>query len=177
MIGTIIVFALIPVVALIANAVEEHNNGIPFDMSYDVSGLPVVTLTNGEKEFNFLVDTGANLCVINNSILDQLECESLEGEGAMYGMEGNLQKVSYVRALLYHGKNEFTVEFQVVNLDAAFGRIEKEHKVTICGVLGTQFLEANRGKVDFIEHKLIYGKPKKNKTALKGQDEQLAGTV
>ena len=65
-----------------------------------------------------------------------------------------------------HGKNDFTVEFQVTNLDAAFGRIEKEYNITICGVLGTEFLEANKGKVDFTEHRLLYGKPRKDKAAL-----------
>ena len=164
MIGTIIVFALIPVVALIANAIEDHSYDIPFDGVYDAAGIPIVTLLNEGIEFNFLVDTGANLCVINKSVLDQFKHEKLVGEGQMYGMEGNLQKVEYVKALLSHEKNDFTVSFQVTNLDAAFGRIEKEYNITICGILGTQFLEANKGKVDFTKHRLLYEKTKKNKS-------------
>lgn len=170
MIGTIIVFALIPVVALLANAVEEHNDGIPFDAAYDSAGLPIITLTNEGKEFNFLVDTGANLCVLNESVLPEIKHKKLEGEGTMFGMEGNLQKVEYVEVLLTHGKDDFTVEFQVCNIDAAFGRVEAEHGIAVHGVLGTQFLESNRGKVDFIEHKLHYA-PEKNKVALKRQSK------
>lgn len=170
MIGTIIVFALIPVVALLANAIEEHNDGIPFNAAYNSAGLPIITLTNDGKEFNFLVDTGANLCVLNKSVLPELKYKELEGEGTMYGMEGNLQKVEYVEALLSHGKDDFTVEFQVCNIDAAFGRVEEAHGITIHGVLGTQFLENNKGRVDFIEHKLRY-ESEKNKAPLKGQNE------
>lgn len=170
MIGTIIVFALIPVVALLANVIEEYNDGIPFDAAYDSAGLPIITLTNDGKEFNFLVDTGANLCVLNDSALPNLKHKKLEGEGTMFGMEGNLQKVEYVEVLLSHGKDDFTVEFQVCNIDAAFGRVEAEHGITIHGVLGTQFLENNRGRVNFVEHKLMY-EPEKNKATLKEQNK------
>lgn len=169
--GTVIVFILIIVIALIANAVEEHNSAIPFDSSYEDSGLPVITLTNNGKEFNFLVDTGANLCVLNERHLEEIEHEPLKGTGTMFGMEGNVQQVSYVRVDLTIGKDILKVPFQIINIDNAFGRVEQDYGVTIHGVLGTQFLEKYKGKIDFIERTLSYGKPDKNKTALKGQNK------
>lgn len=170
MIETIIVFALIPVVALLANAMEDHSDSISFDPAYNKAGLPIITLSNDGKDFHFLVDTGANLCVLNNSVVNEIKHRPLEGKGTMFGMEGNIQTVEYVEVELNHGEDIFKVEFQVLNLDAAFGRIEAQHDVTVHGVLGVDFLKNNKGKVDFIDNKLIYGR-EKNKTALKGQNE------
>ena len=167
--GTVIVFILIIIVALIANAVEEHNRTIPFDSSYEDSGLPVVTLTNNNKEFNFLVDTGANQCVLNERHLEEIEHEVLEGTGTMFGMEGNIQQVTYVKVELSKEDTVFKIPFQVINIDNAFGRVEKDYGITIHGVLGTQFLEKYKSKINFIERTLSYGKPDKSKTTLKGQ--------
>ena len=169
--GTIVVFLLIPVVALIANAVEENNNTISFDPSYEESGLPVITLTNNDKEFNFLVDTGANLCVLNESHLGEIGHEPLEGTGTMFGMEGNVQNVTYVKVELARGKRVFKIPFQVVNIDNAFKRVELDYGITIHGVLGTQFLDKNKVKVNFIERSIAYGKPDKSKTTLKKRDK------
>lgn len=171
MIGTIIVFGLIPVIALVANAIEDYSREVPFNSVYEESGLPIVTLSSNDKEFNFLVDTGANLSLINITHLDDFNYTRMSGQGTIFGMEGNVQKVEYVKIKLSHEKNDFDVEFQVVNMDSAFNKIERVHGVLIHGVLGTEFLESNKGKIDFIEHKLIYGKPKKDKAALKGQNE------
>ena len=172
-VGTIIVFALIPVVALVANAVEDSNREISFDSVYGESGLPVVTLSNDGKIFNFLVDTGANLSLINASHLNDLKHEKIAGEGTLFGMEGNVQRVEFVTAILSHNKDNFNVEFQVTNLDNAFNMIEKKHGILIHGVLGTEFLEANKGKIDFIKHKLKYGKvaSKEDKATLEGQSK------
>lgn len=172
-IGTIIVFALIPVVALIANAVEDCNREVPFDPVYTESGLPVITLSNDGKEFNFLVDTGANLSLINETHLEDLKYSKVTGRGTLFGMEGQVQMVEYITANLAHNKDNFEVKFQVVNMDSAFDRIEKAHGILLHGVLGTEFLEEHKGMVNFIEHKLKYEKTKakKDKASLKGQNE------
>lgn len=169
MILAIIVFLLIPVVALIANAVEDHNKSISFDAVYEEAGLPIITLKNNGADFNFLVDTGANLNVLNESCLDTLDYEPLEGTGTMFGMEGNIQEVTYVKVALTHGRKKFEAAFQVVNIDNAFGRIEKDYNVTIHGVLGTSFLEKYKGKINFEERSLKYGK--ENKVKNKRQDK------
>lgn len=174
MIGTIIVFILIPIVACAINAIEDANKSIPFDASFSDSGLPVITLTNDGKDFNFLIDTGANYCVLNAACLDNIKHEKLSGSGTMFGMEGNIQEVEYAKVNLEHGKTNFEVVFQVVNLEGAFGRVYNSYNIVLHGVLGTQFLEANKGRIDFIDHMLCYERTKtkkQNKAALKGQDE------
>lgn len=173
MIGTIIVFALIPIVALIVNAIEDANTSISFDDVYGESGLPIVSLTNNRKRFNFLIDTGANLSLLNVSHLEDFKYIEIPGEGTVMGMEGNKQTVNYVMVKLNHGKNSFLTNFQVVNLDAAFGNIQDEYGILVHGVLGTEFLESNKGRINFIEHKLKYEKTKakEDKATLEGQSE------
>ena len=156
MIGTIIVFILIPIVALFINAVEEYNKGIPFDKSYKEVGIPVITLTNNGKQFNFLVDTGANYCIINEPHLTEFEHKELKGEGTIFGMEGNVQKTNFVQASLYYEKDEFIANFQVLDISGALDRINKQYGITVHGVLGSEFLEENRSKINFIEHEVTY---------------------
>lgn len=156
MIGTIIVFILIPIVALFINAVEEYNKGIPFDESYKDVGIPVITLTNNGKQFNFLVDTGANYCIINEPHLKEFEYKELKGEGTIFGMEGNVQKTNFVQASLYYEKDEFVASFQVLDISGALDRINKQHGITVHGILGSEFLEENRSKINFIEHEVTY---------------------
>lgn len=169
MIGVIIVFLLIPVVALVLNAIDDYNRSISFSNVYEEAGLPIVTLENGDSKYNFLVDTGANLCVLNAKYAETMQCEPVGGTGTMFGMEGNIQEVTYVKAELTHGKDKFNVSFQVIDIDNAFGRIEQDYNITVHGVLGTAFLERYKGKVDFIEHKLKYGK--EDKAKVKGKNK------
>ena len=43
-----------------------------FREALDLVGLPIVTFYQGDKKLNFLLDTGANLSVINKAALESV---------------------------------------------------------------------------------------------------------
>ena len=51
---------------------KNNAQKISFERTLRLVGIPIVTLENGGKEYNFILDTGATTSLINNSILDEL---------------------------------------------------------------------------------------------------------
>lgn len=149
-IGVLILIALI---ALIINGAEDHKNRnreyISFKESMDLTDLPVITLYNNGKKFNFLLDTGATISVIDSNILDKFNHSKTESTGVLLGMEGNKINVSYVRASLEYKDKTYEEDFQVVDMSASFGEVKAESGVTLSGILGNSFFKKYQYILDF----------------------------
>lgn len=149
-IGVLILIALI---ALIINGAEDYKNRnreyISFKESMDLTDLPVITLYNNGKKFNFLLDTGATISVIDSNILDKFNHSKIESTGVLLGMEGNKINVSYVRASLEYKDKTYEEDFQVVDMSASFGEVKAESGVTLSGILGNSFFKKYQYILDF----------------------------
>ena len=104
-----IIFVLIVIIAVLANGIEDYNskNTIKFDESFGELQLPIITFLNNDKEFNFLVDTGANMSIINSYYLQEFKYTSLETTGTIFGMEGNITNTNFVSIVLQKSKDSF----------------------------------------------------------------------
>ena len=74
---------MVLVLAIIINGIEDYCKqknriNMSFKEAMDLVELPVVTFYNGDKKFNFLLDTGATISVINSNILDNFTHEKVE---------------------------------------------------------------------------------------------------
>ena len=158
----IFVFIGIVIIAVIANAIEEYNSTLKFKIQNTLQnvGVPIIALYNNNKRFNFLIDSGANLSLIDSNILDEIECDYLDNTGTMYGIGGNVVKVTYVRMPLFIEDSIFTEDFQVTDLGPTFHRIEKNNGVRIHGVLGNSFFDTYNGIINY--SKYIFYLSKKN---------------
>lgn len=149
-IGVLILIALI---ALIINGAEDYKNRnreyISFKEAMDLTDLPVITLYNNGKKFNFLLDTGATISVIDSNILDKFNHSKTESTGVVWGMEGNKINVSYVRASLEYKDKTYEEDFQVVDMSASFGEVKAESGVTLSGILGNSFFKKYQYILDF----------------------------
>ncbi|MBQ9392009.1 MAG: retroviral-like aspartic protease [Lachnospiraceae bacterium] len=147
----ILTFIGIAITALIANAVEDYNSTLKFPIQSTLQGigLPIIALYNNNKIFNFLIDSGANLSLIDSNIVSELKCDYLDNKGTMYGIGGNIVDVTYISVPLYIEDSMFTEEFQVMDLDPTFCRIEKKNGVRIHGVLGNSFFNKYNGIINY----------------------------
>lgn len=155
----IITFTIIIVLAIIINGIEDYGSKnklfkLSFGESMGRLNLPVVTLTNNGKDFNFLVDTGASVSVIDSKVLDEFEHTKLEAKGNAYGVDGNIVKVEYVNIELSTEATTFTKQFQVMRLNA-FDNLRETDGLDLHGILGSDFLNANGSIIDF-EQLLLY---------------------
>lgn len=150
------------ILAVIINGIEDYcKQRKRVDMSFkeamDLVDLPVITFYNNGNKFNFLLDTGATMSVIDSNVLSNLSYKKLSDTGTVYGMEGNSIEVSYIKASLeYKGRN-YEEDFQVVDMSAAFGHIKAESGVTLSGILGSNFFKRYQYVLDF-ESLIAYSK-------------------
>lgn len=146
-----IVFVLIIIVALIVNGIEDYSKGVKVSIEESLSNVevPVISLVNNGRTLNFLVDSGANLSIIDSGILQKLKYKSLDTEGTVYGLEGNKQAVHYVEMTTSLGDRKFEETFQVLDMAPAFYRVFETSGVRIHGVLGNSFFTKYKCKIDF----------------------------
>lgn len=142
------------ILALIINGVEDYCKqkkrvSMSFKEAMDLVDLPVITFYNNGKKFNFLLDTGATLSVIDSNVLDNFSYKELDGTGTICGMEGNKIDVSYVRAFLEYKSMNYEEDFQVVDMSAAFNQVRAESGVTLSGILGSLFFKRYQYVLDF----------------------------
>lgn len=155
MVFEFVVFLLIViVVAIIANGVQNYDRNkveMSFRESMNLTELPIVTFYNGSTKLNFLLDTGANLCVINSRIIDSLNYKKLDEKGSIFGMEGNSVDIDYISMDFTYNSKSYSSSFQVVDMQEAFDRIKQESGVTVHGILGSKFFEEYKYVLDFKE--------------------------
>lgn len=150
------------ILAIIINGVEDYCKqrkrvNISFKEAMDLVDLPVITFYNDNRKFNFLLDTGATMSVIDSNVLDIFTHKRLEDEGTVFGMEGNRTTVSYVRASLYYKNKSYEEDFQVVDMSSAFSKVKEESGVSLSGILGSLFFQRYQYVLDF-ESLIAYSK-------------------
>lgn len=150
----IIILVIVVIAAIIINGVQDYDRKkveMSFKESMNLTELPIVTFYNGSTKLNFLLDTGANLCVINSRIIDSLNYKKLDEKGSVFGMEGNFVDIDYISMDFTYNSKSYSSSFQVVDMQEAFDRIKQESGVTVHGILGSKFFEEYKYVLDFKE--------------------------
>lgn len=137
------------------NLIKEKNGEfISFKKSIVKSGLPLIKLTVGGERYGFLLDSGANVnwldkdCLGNipKSAYELTSCEGIES----YGASGSIEVEDKVCDLNFsYGNTKFKESFKVASLAQGFKVIEEETGYKLCGILGNEFFQEYRWKLDF----------------------------
>lgn len=138
-------------ISYLIEKVSNKYTKISFKESLDLVDLPIITFKVGNEKLNFMLDSGANLSVINETILPNIEHILTNKIGTIFGMEGNIQKVRYAKLTLQYKNSIYTDEMQVLNMDNSFSNLKKESGVTVHGILGNNFFQKYKYVLDFKE--------------------------
>lgn len=142
----IICFLVAVIIAFSRNALNLWRSkklGLPFKDTLTNVGIPIVTLENGEKEFNFILDTGSDISHIDSNIKTSLsDIEEVEGDNltvttASGSVEGNN---NWVRVPLNYKKQYFIEDFMLLDLHDVFKTIKEDTGIQLHGILGSTFL-------------------------------------
>ena len=144
----VVLFVAVESIVLLYFHKGAYKIRIDFGKNMEKIGLPIVTFTQGEKSFLFVVDSGADQCLLNKKMLDRIGHIQLEGERQAYGLEGNYVKASYVGIELFHNSQPFVDVFQVLDVPG-FENVLEESGVEISGLLGNTFLKKYGFVMDF----------------------------
>lgn len=130
---------------------KEQKEGLSFEESMKLAGLPIVSLTYNKKAFNFIVDTGSNVSHINKELLDtnKVRAKSTNIKHVVQGIAGNnIQGNSVSIAFLYKGK-KCSNAFVVSDLSEVLESIKEATGIEISGLLGTDFFSSQNCVIDF----------------------------
>ena len=153
MLDFLIILVLIVISAIIINGVEDYNrkDAMSFREAMDLTNLPIVTFYQGDKKFNFLLDTGATLSVINQAALESITHTTTNETGELYGVDGVKREVSYASINLAYKNKDYTEEFQVLDMQEAIDQVKAESGVNMVGIIGSEFFRKYKYILDFNE--------------------------
>ena len=151
----IICFLVAVIIAFSRDALNlwlSKKTGFPLKETITDAGIPIVTLKNGEKEFNFILDTGSNISHINSNIKDSLsDTEEIKGDNltittANGSIEGNN---SWIRVPLNYGKQSFIEDFMPLDLHDSFESLREDTGIQLHGILGGTFFSKYGYVIDY----------------------------
>lgn len=158
MYGIIAIILICVIIAGVTHLAYQHFNyikmirrKISFKESMDLSELPVITMYQGEKKFNFLLDTGSNDSILSKPASRKLKGQYAECIRLIEGL-GSTESDKCCVATLEYKDLKFDAEFLVSDgVTATFASIKKSTGVQIHGILGTKFLQKYSYILDFNE--------------------------
>ena len=133
------------------------NNIISFRAGYDLTQLPIVTLYQGDKVFNFLLDTGSNDSIIDSNVLKDIEHTMSDEKSSLYGLEGNAREVGKCSITLSYQGSDYPYEYIVCDMTGPFSKIKAESGVILHGLIGSKFFNTYKYVLDF-ESLIAYSK-------------------
>ena len=153
MIIILVVLLAVVTIGLIVNGVEDSNKytKISFKESLDLTDLPVITFIYGPEKLHFLLDSGANKSVLDERVFNTLNIPLKEDAASMpmYGIEGTPTETKICSMTISYKEQDFTSDFCVIDLSAAFDNVKNESGITIHGILGNSFFTKYKYVLDF----------------------------
>lgn len=128
---------------------SEQFNVISFKPGFQLTELPIITLYQGENNFNFLLDTGSNDSIIDGNIINKIEHTPCEEKSELFGMEGNSQIVHICNITLSYEGEDYPYTYLICDMKEAFSKIKAQNGVTLHGIIGSKFFNAYKYVLDF----------------------------
>lgn len=130
---------------------DNHNSFLSFSLAkgFTSPNIPIATFYQGNKELNFIIDTGSDDNVISKEALKDIQYEKIDHKGTLSGV-GGIYEVEGCNITFQHEGESFTGMFIISdNLKDAFDNIRKCHAIPLHGMLGSKFLKKNDIVLDF----------------------------
>lgn len=154
-IETILVLSAVLVLGYTVNLCEDrirrNNRKMSFREGMDLAELPVVTFYQGDKKFNFLLDTGSNYSHISKEAAKELTGEILDAQAKVSGIGEGMTSGVCRTTLSYKGAS-YDIDLSITDhLSDAFAAIKTETGVQVHGLIGNQFFQQHKYVLDFEE--------------------------
>lgn len=136
---------------LCEDRIKRNNRKMSFREAMDLAEMPVVTFYQGEKKFNFLLDTGSNYSHISKEAAKEIQGEIMKAQAKVSGIgEGTTSGVC--RTTLSYKGADYDIDLSITDhLTDAFAAIKTETGVQVHGLIGNQFFQKHKYVLDFEE--------------------------
>lgn len=132
---------------------EEQNYksllAISFSPGFVSPNIPIATFRQGNKELNFILDTGSDNNVIDKNALNSIEHTIDETKQINLSGVGGVQCAQICDISFQYDDKEYTEQFLISDLNEAFTLLRKCHAIPLHGMLGSCFMQKNKFVLDF----------------------------
>ena len=122
-----------------------------FREGMNLTELPIITLYQGDKKLNFLLDTGSNNSIIDKSVIKDLEYKTTESQSDLSGLGAVKTRVPIYEITLNHDDQYYTYQYLIADMKGPFDDIKNSTGVTLHGILGSKFFDEFRYVLDFVK--------------------------
>lgn len=146
------IFAVImAVIGIIYYINTKYKYNISFKTSMQLTDYPILILKSNDVQLNFLVDTGSSFSQIDSNALEGCCYEILKNNGFRYSTGAGSAKIEAgVLAINLDLENHNLNTYMAFkDMSDVFKPIKDKNGVNINGILGTDFLNANKFVIDF----------------------------
>lgn len=128
---------------------ENSITKVSFKQGFKKAGIPIVTLYQGKKKFNFLLDTGSMCNIIDSSILPNIQHKKTEHTCNISGLDGNGSRDDMVEITMNFNGTDYTYFYFAHDLKNAVNIAKEEYGITLHGSLGSEFFNEFKYVLDF----------------------------
>lgn len=153
----IILILIASIIIIIYSFLNEKKVAkMSFKESLDLTDLPIITFyqvneDNSINKFNFLLDTGASVNIVNKNSLSLINYKDTEDVNTVFGMEGQEHEAKVVSIDCVYKDKKYIDTFKVIDMSSAFNIIKKDSGVTLHGIIGNGFMQKYKYILDFNE--------------------------
>lgn len=125
---------------------------VSFKQGFVSPNIPIVTFYQGNKQLNFILDTGSDENMIDKSALKDIKHQMIElpeEEKRFVNGVGGGQETEMCSISFGSEEDKYTENFLVADLNAPFNSISQQHCIMLHGMLGSNFLRKNNMTLDF----------------------------
>ena len=127
-----------------------HKN-ISFIESLNLTGLPIVSFESNNNIFNFVLDTGSNISIIDQEALKSAEYEETKEEGHFYGIGALETGGTIVNLFLSYKDRTYSIYCHSADMSPTFNEMKNQYGVNLHGILGSDFFREYKYILDFNE--------------------------
>ena len=120
-----------------------------FKSSFDLTGLPIIVFYQGDRKYNFLIDSGSNLSYVDQN--SHIELQMTNNKDVFMGANGTDMSCQYAHLKLYRDTLEYQTVVAVADLGQAFAELKSSYGVTLTGIIGCDFMNKYSYCLDFKE--------------------------
>lgn len=133
---------------------HQYRYAISFKKSFKKSQLPFIRLKVEGEYKNFLLDSGSQGNLLDETFVNSLPKTITENikvsEETFVGVGGKVDNTRSLDLNLVHGNKKFpNTKFTIMDMKPTFKILEKKIQEPIAGLLGAPFFEQYRWQLDF----------------------------
>jgi len=117
--------------------------------------LIIMPFKINNRVYNFIIDTGASMSMINECIIDELKKETIKGKPA-YGIDGEYKETKATMLNLEYDGKQYSCMFNVQNVTPFIKNVKEETGVDVAGLIGNNFMMQHKCCIDFSNQKIMF---------------------